>query len=741
MRSELRVAGLVMAVVSAIALVTGAAASGKVAAAAPVSAGGSARELQLINGMALVPSGHGFAVVRKAAGPAMAGALTAHTIGGHQYAIPLIAMPYLGRGLDPSLFDLAALAAHEAAGRIPVRVAYHGTSPPVLPGVMVTHAAAGTATGYLTVTSAGTFGAALWKQYLADHSRASYGSDGLFASGVSIALAGAAVAIHGAAVHPRYPMHTLTMRGIDPTGRPDTGDEVVVLNVDDATALDRNYAAISFFYDGTAKYSVPSGRYWAFGMFPDFSTGALHLVALPQFTVSGNTTVTVDARTADSGITFSTPRPATVLGGSFDFIRTAANGTSDGEAFLLSGFGSGPIAYISPVSKAPSDGTVQTYTSGSLVPPPGSPQTYAYQLVFAGPQGTVPVQHWTATSASLATVHENLYSAVPMTGNFTATGWYPAQGGGFSEGGPLALPARYTVYLSSGNGRIVWQASYFQEYSTTPGMQFGAYRTYQPGQVVTEAWNDFPLRFAPHVSELTSAGAFTSISADRAGNTLTLNLVPFGDSTYGHTGVGYGSDSRGTYRITENGKTIASGNALASLIYGTFYHQVKLGGKPSTVAFTLTASRTARPFPLSTAITTTWTWQSVYAARHTVPAWWSCTDVEGDRNCVTQPLLTLGYAVASEGLDGLTAPGAQQLTVTPGHLQLAAAPRATEVSVQVSFDDGKTWHAASVTKAGAAYHASFAAPKSTYVTLRVIAADAAGGRISETITRAWATAA
>jgi hypothetical protein len=40
--------------------------------------------------------------------------------------IPPQAMPYLGRGLDPGLFDVAALAGRERAGRLPVTLAYRG---------------------------------------------------------------------------------------------------------------------------------------------------------------------------------------------------------------------------------------------------------------------------------------------------------------------------------------------------------------------------------------------------------------------------------------------------------------------------------------------------------------------------------------------------------------------------------------------------------------------------------------
>jgi hypothetical protein len=49
---------------------------------------------------------------------------------------------------------------------------------------------------------------------------------------------------------------------------------------------------ISFFYPGTARYSVPAGHYWAIGDFLNFTrtSGSKRLVVLPQFSVTGQHT-------------------------------------------------------------------------------------------------------------------------------------------------------------------------------------------------------------------------------------------------------------------------------------------------------------------------------------------------------------------------------------------------------------------------------------------------------------------
>jgi hypothetical protein len=60
--------------------------------------------------------------------------------------------------------------------------------------------------------------------------------------------------------------------------------------------------------------------------------------------------------------------------------------------------------------------------------------------------------------------------------------------------------------------------------------------------------------------------------------------------------------------------------------------------------------------------------------------------------------------------------------------------------MRVSFDGGKTWRPATVTALGGGrFRAAFTAPAGAFVTMRVTAADAAGGSVTETIFRAYQT--
>jgi hypothetical protein len=101
-------------------------------------------------------------------------------------------------------------------------------------------------------------------------------------------------------------------------------------------------------------------------------------------------------------------------------------------------------------------------------------------------------------------------------------------------------------------------------------------------------------------------------------------------------------------------------------------------------------------------------------------------------------MMTLDYDVHRMSLRGATPPGRQVIGLAVGHLQLGGHAAITGATVQASFDGGRTWHRATVTRAGAGqFTASFTAPAGAEVTLRTRATDAAGGSIAETIQDAY----
>jgi hypothetical protein len=483
---------------------------------------------------------------------------------GHTRAVPVDALPFLGRGLDPGLFGVAALAKLERGGRLPVRVSYTGRVPS-LPGVTITHAAAGTAGGYLTARSAPAFGAALSRQFKTDHDRAAYGTDGMFAHGVSISLAGAAAP---RPAPPRFVMHTLTIHATDMAGHPDNGDSVFLVSADNTNRV----SGSGVFRNGIAKVSTPAGHYWAAGLF--FGTNTAGLAFPQEFAVPASgpaPRVNIAGQAIKSPVTVSTPRPA---------VRDAISFTMDlrghaGPPFIL-GLGIlGDLAKdfniaVAPASYSPALGSIRTFTQVQLASAAKTGVPYAYSLDFPGPLNRVPAQRFVARQASLATVHENYFQDKPSAGGWaTAGGSVPEIEAGLVEfPEPLRLPGQQIQYLT-GSPSVLWLSRYVEFSSTFAGGQAGALRSFRAGSQVTEDWGRYPLHPAPNVNLARLTGSIQGFqvlpSAARAGDVLALGTTAFSDSTPGHLGGGFSPDPGAKlterYEIDQNGTRLASGDA------------------------------------------------------------------------------------------------------------------------------------------------------------------------------------
>jgi hypothetical protein len=553
-------------------------------------------------------------------------------------------------------------------------------------------------------------------------------------------------------------MHTLTVRGTNLAGKPDNGDNVLLLNVDNTRALDPVQSR-QLFDHGVAKFSVPAGHYFALGQFGSVTVHghpgpAARYVVLPQFTVTGNTTVTMHETAANSKITMVTPRPATVLSTGAWLRRT---GTS-GPPLLLELYPLPHPAWISPTHVKPTVGTLQWSVNEHLESPPGHKVPYEYTLSYTDAPGTIPVQRYVASATDLATVHERFYQPVKASGSWAFNGSFSGTNannnadwfGYIEPAGPgLKLPGQLTEYAGgAGSARMEWRGQY-QPVQGVPSV-LGDVRLLHPGEHVTDNWSAYPLH--PGVNALLTSlpnmfwmdGANIP-SAVRAGNTLQLEVDPFDDNQPGHqigaVAASGPEQTTGNYRIDQNGTTVASGDAVAAAKFGEFYTKVTVSPKPSTIRFSLNYTRASTSFPLSTATSTVWTFRSAPVTNATVPPGWSCVRYTyRPHGCAAQPMMTLQYAVAHLRLDGAAPAGRQVLHLQVGHLQAAKASKVTTASVSVSFDGGKTWHRATVTGTGGSYTAAFTAPAGAKVTLRTKAADAAGGSVAETITSAYQTA-
>jgi hypothetical protein len=723
---------------------------------APVAATAATAPLTLIDGDRLLasssPAGPRTAFVLPAPGTGPAASAAMVRVDGQGFVIPETALPYLGHGLDLSLFNVGALQRAEKDGRLPVTLRYRGR-PPAVPGVIVTQVGRGTAQGYLTPASADRLGAALARQ--AGAARAGGSPGGLFGAGLSVALAGTAAA----RARPGATTRTVTVTGTTLAGKPDTGDLVLVGDVDNENFPSNGFTT---FRNGSATFTGPPGAYWALAVFAQFSASgralSFRMDVLPQFEVTGNTTVHLTARAATSKITMSTPRRAIAQSTTLTLVRAAPHAPPNVLSPLVSSFafntGGLPLGvplWVNLVSRPPAHGTLRAFTSAQLTSPPGQAVPYAYTLDFADPAGTIPPQHFAARPGNLAVISERYYQDLRSVAGWQSAGGTPYQIDTSFIGGSvfaLRLPTRQVQYLSA-SPPMLWQ-SFYSAYQAiragqTPGGQRSVFRLLHARQRLTQVWGQYPLH--PGVNVSFPGGFPVQPSADRAGNTLNLDVTPFSDNQRGDSGDGFDvpfpasvNDVSGSYALYQNGVKIAGAAAPDAPDLAV---SATLSPRPALIKFVLNASRASRQYQLSATSSDVWTWHSQPEPGATVPAPWLCGFAAGvDRHCAVQPMIMLDYQVAGLGLDGATGPGRQAIAITAGHIELAPSVRVTSMQVQVSLNGGRTWQRAQVRAAGADHFGvTFTAPPSAKVSLRVTATDRAGNSLSETILRAYRTSA
>ena len=693
-----------------------------------------AKPLLLINGDLLSVRSAGAASIASLTAQPDPDPLWPLSTGSGTYEFPVDAIPYLGHGLEARLFNVTLLRRVEAGGRLPVRLSYGGAVPSV-PGITITRSGDGVAAGYLTAASAAAFGRALERQFAAGHARGNYAA-GLF-GGVDIALAGAKIPVP---VRPQFPMHTLTVTATNERGKADNGDEVLLLNADNVETFGDPNEVFNNFYHGSTKYSVPAGHYWALVDFATVNKGILsqRLVVLPQFTVSGNgTTVHFAASAATSEFTFSTPRPATTKFMDWTIVRS----NRQGPPAVTGTISFDTPTWISPTKARPSVGSLASYTQAQLFSAAkvkGTP--YEYNLDFSGPPGVVPAQHYVVTSANVATVHEKIYDNAKSTASITTAGGNLAQLSQLAQTtrlfapAVLEVPGEQTEYMSGGPS-YAWETGVS---TSNDIVQDDTFHTLPVGQNFTENWNRYPLH--PQLNQVLLTGKLGDLfrevpAAYRIGKEIWFSPIPFSDNDYqfGHTSE---ISSTGTYRIVDNGRRVAGGG------FEDGEGRAEVPPTPSTVSFSMSVVQAPNPLTaLSRSTYTVWTMRTTAQPGAKVPPSWECLTISGGttRHCTVPSMLTLNYQVRDLGLDGVAPAGPQRISVSVGHIQLSKPSAVVSAKARVSWDDGRFWYPATVTKTSPGnYQVTFTPPPGVDVTLKFTARDAAGGSVSETITEAYA---
>ena len=340
---------------------------------------------------------------------------------------------------------------------------------------------------------------------------------------------------------------------------------MLIFNADNVSRFADPIESVNVFDKGVAKFSVPSGHYWAVGMFAQFAGKGYvgeRIVVLPQFTVRGSTTVPVAERAASSRIHMVIPRPSQVDYTLFTLLRSGASGPV--VPFGWEGLQSQRV-WVSPTHRKPTVGALQAVTASQLDSPAEAAGTpYEYGLAYLDTSGLVPTQRHVVHTATLAHVHARYYQAASArVQQFMTVGTkQTARLLGFSGLGVIfRAPSRINEYLSPGRS-LIWSDQYFQQDASLfgSGGQTDPGKSFTPGERVTENWGGFPLHTAPDVNLLGARNPLASpVSASRSGNQIGVFVTPFSDRHLRRRRLGIcrrfrTSSSPGSTRSTRTGR-------------------------------------------------------------------------------------------------------------------------------------------------------------------------------------------
>lgn len=642
---------------------------------------------------------------------------------GDLYVVPASAVPYLGSTLDPALFDVTRLGqrpTHQLAATVHLRA---GGSADGLPG-FTAHSRSGSVVH--GVFSSGTaFGAALARQATRDHASATH-TTGLFRGVTRIAPAAGRPA--AASSRPSVSSGTLTIDATDYNGNPDNGDTMTIYNVDDINV----YNNFVFFENGTAQLTdVPDGHYSGVAFFYDFSTGSIYQVTLAQFTVKGDTTVSVDARDATSQVSITTPRPAVPNQTSMQVARADANGLIGSYAFLAGD----QAFYVKPIVKHPSIGRLYywVYTRQFSV---GAKQPYTYDLKFGTTDRISPDQSYHPAARSLAAIDSAYYAdhdgQQSLDGRFGAFPWEQFL---ITSDVQFTVPTQRTEYYLASND-LEWEAFDYQVYVPNPFTLLGeidsSWRSFESGWSPYEPWGDDPSH--PRMFQHNIFINQTVCPACLSGTTLDVLAFPFGDNSWQHRSYPdqptAGLDESASWSVLADGSVVQQGTGvlLASANVGS----------ASTYGIDYDTTRSSSDFTMSTRTSTSWTVPED-APRAALPHGWTCS-VSGGTSCTVLPVMTVNYSLPVDLL-GQIHSGKATGSLRIGHLAHSHAPVAS-LRVRVSYDGGSTYQKVKVTPAGSRFTLQFTVPPpgqtDGFGSLSIDVLDANGSTLNESIKHAFA---
>ncbi|WP_308405240.1 S8 family serine peptidase [Streptomyces sp. B93] len=240
--------------------------------------------------------------------------------------------------------------------------------------------------------------------------------------------------------------------------------------------------------------------------------------------------------------------------------------------------------------------------------------------------------------------------------------------------------------------------------------QTGSPVTYRPGTVHTAGF------FGPVQRPRLADG----IGARRYGDEMAVLVPGWGDSGTDHVG-----DTYGNFHVS-NVLKLYQGDTLVQEANRYQLWMAVSGLRRERLPYRLVSENTRDaewPAPYSTATRTEWGFTS---------------GTGGTAEAADQlPLIQLDYDVTLD--PDSRASRHADLTLTPSHLSRSVDTAAIRTAgLEFSYDDGATWHRATLKRAGDSWRTRLDAPRSArFVTLRATARDAGGNSVEQRIDRAF----
>lgn len=653
------------------------------------------------------------------------GALVSFGIGGgDRYTLPADAMPRIGHEFDLSLFDVTALARQTTAdGRIPVTLDFTGgASPTAPPGVQLTSADGSTAAGLLSPAA---------------FAKAVHGRN-LPASLESVRLSSAAQPGSPAGgprdqgpAHPDFPLHTLQINAAGLAGAPaDTPMGSIVLNTDDVS----RFGTAVPMDDGKGNVQVPAGHYAIYTVFLDHDAkgnAVAYREVAQDATVadsSGTTTVAAAESAADKRVTVSTPRPATADVLKLTWFRKGPTGIVSFDSVQI-GAPSTQAVYVNALPAA-AGGSRYTVQWGGAA----TDGAYRYDLAF-GSDDVPADQSFAAQAGQLATVEQHFY-ADPAGGDFSGA-FYVLPVNDYTRAveaagqailappvdtGALHLPGTRTEYVGTADGGAWLYSELTQRLDTFDS----DIKVFAAGSTHRVDWGRGPL--APGLGAHRDQ-QLRDCTACAGGGRFSL-YFPNGDSEPDHIG-----STTGTTRFTlyQNGTKVADEPDVLGA-------QVPATGEPTTYRAVFDTDLAGTGATQSTRTHTDLSFRDTGTAgtEPALPADVPCPETA----CRIMPALTLTYRLDTDQSNTSALPD-QTMDLTVGHLSYdghGSQAAVTSAAVSVSFDGGTSWQPAALTGTGGTYHATWKNTGAGAPALKVTAADAAGGSLTQTVTDAYSLA-